>query len=144
MNYIREASEYLRNYKNLKVANQNLADEVMKLKEDLSGYKAIKYSDMPAGGSSVVPDDAICNLMFRLDKTKEQLAENKKALARIEKSLSQLTDEERKVLEAYYVDELSDVEATQKLHMSRATFYRVKGKAIRTLAVQLFGIKVIG
>lgn len=142
MNYIREASEYLKNYRNLKIAHENLVDEVTKLKADLSGYKAINYSDMPHG-TSIVPDDTICNLMFRFDKTKEQLAENKKALARIEKSLSQLTDEERKVLEAYYVDELSDVEAAQKLHMSRATFYRVKGKAIRTLAVQLFGIKVI-
>lgn len=143
MNYIREAIEYLKNYQNLKIAAENLRDRLHELNEELQGYKEINVTDMP-GGSAKTPDDAVCNLIFQRDRTKEQYIETVNAITKIEKILNNLEDKEKKILNLSYIMDIPDSNiANYELHCSRITVQRIKKEALRKLAVQLFGIKAI-
>lgn len=144
MDYVREAREFLYNYRDYKIANDNLRDRLRKLDNELEGYKPINYSDMPHGSNGDNPDDKLCNLIFFRDRTKEQLELNIEQLESFENILSNLKEEYRIILLKSYVEELPETIILKDINMSRRTYFREKGKAIRSLARQLFGIKVSG
>lgn len=143
MNYVREAIEYLRNYGDLKIAQENLEDKLHELNGSLEGYKEVNNSGMPGGGSAGAPDDKVCNLIFIRDRTTESLIETNNTIMKIDYILSKLGEEERKIIISSYAEEKSDLLIAEELNISRRTFYRYRGEAIRKLAVQLFGIQVI-
>lgn len=140
MNYIREATDYLKHYRELKKANENLENRLKQIKAELEGYKPIDYSGMPHGSGSAAPDDKICNLIFERDNLEKLLKENRLKVSEIEEVFNGLNDEFREVLKLAYIEEQPDVIICNKLGMSRSTYYRTRGKAQRSLAIQLFGI----
>lgn len=143
MNYIREAKEFLMNYKDYCIANDNLKDKLNLLKTELEGYKPVIISGTPRGSSSST-DDKLCNLIFERDKIKEYLEVNSAKLTNCESILNNLPEEYRKILILSYVEYRSETEIMMDLHMSERTYYRRKEEAIRCLARQLFGITVSG
>lgn len=142
MNYIREAIEYLKNYQNLKIAAENLRDRLHELNEALEGYKGVNNSGMPHG-SSGAPDDTVCNLIFQRDRTEEYYVKTVEAINKIENTLNKLEPESNKVLNLCYVMDLPEYEIIKGLNVSRATYHRQRSRAIKELAIQLFGISVI-
>lgn len=143
MNYIREAKEFLMNYKDYRIANNNLEDKLNTLNTDLEGHKPINISGTP-GTSSYSFDDRLCNLIFERDKTKEYLETNSAKLTNCENILNNLPEEYRKILIFSYVEYRTETEIMMDLHMSERTYYRRKEEAIKCLARQLFGITVSG
>jgi len=142
VNYIREAIDYLRNYQNVIIAETNLKDKLRELNGSLEGYKGIKYDDLPSG-SAVSPDDRVCNLIFSRDKTKENIKENSDVRKKMDVVLKNLEEEKKQLLILAYATDKSEDDILKELNISRATYHRQKGRAIRELAVQLFGIAVI-
>lgn len=144
MNYIWEAKDFLKHYREYENANKNLIDKLNKLNAELEGYKPINYSDMPHGSGEASPDDKLCNMIFERDVTKNCLVVNKNEINDCEKILCGLNEEQRKILTMSYIDELPEIQIMHKLNVSRANYFRKKGEALRSLARQLFGIKVSG
>ena len=143
MDYIYEAKELLKNYRSYKRADANLRDKLGDLNTALEGYKPTSMSGMP-GAPVEQPDDKVCNLIFERDRAREAYAANRQLLEKAEKVLQGMDEELREILLMSYVDEVYDTEAMKRLHMSERTYYREKGKAIRQLARELWGIKVSG
>lgn len=144
MNYIWEAKDFLRHYREYENANKNLTDKLNRLNAELEGYKPIDYSGMPHGSDEASPDDKLCNMIFERDVTKKCLQENKIKIDDCKKILDGLNEEQRKILTMSYIDEQPEVEIIKKLNLSRRTYFRCKGEALRSLARQLFGIKASG
>lgn len=144
MNYVREAREFLESYRDYEKANENLRNKLKDLNTRLEGYKPIDYSGMPHGSGDAEPDDKLCNMIFERDKTKECLLTNIREVNKCEHIINNLSVEEKKILMMTYVDNNGETPETyimKELNMSRRTYYRYKGHAIRKLARQLFGIK---
>lgn len=143
MNYIREAKEFLMNYKDYRIANDNLEDKLNILNTELEGHKPVNLLETPRASSNSF-DDRLCNLIFERDKTKEYLEANSAKLTNCESILNNLPEEYRKILILSYVEYRTETEIMMDLHMSERTYYRRKEEAIRCLARQLFGITVSG
>lgn len=144
MNYIWEAKDFLKHYREYENANKNLIDKLSKLNAGLEGYKPINYSDMPHGSGEASPDDKLCNMIFERDVTKNCLKENKIKIDDCEKIIAGLDEECKNILTMSCIDELPEIQIMHKLNISRANYFRKKGEALRSLARQLFGIKVSG
>lgn len=142
MNYITEAIEYLTHYKDLDIANDNIELRIKEVESELEGCKGAVYSDMPKG-SKAMPDDRICNLIFQKDRLKELHEENKLKLSQLENMFNKLEDEYRDILKLSYVERKNEMSILDELSMSRATYYRLRTKAIKSFAIQLFGIAAI-
>lgn len=144
MDYKREAEERLINYENLKVSLENLEDRIKELKADLSCVKGISYSDMPKGSRKDLPDDAVINKMYELQVARNNYSQTKRELSKIDNLLNNLPDYERKIIKAYYIDGLRGESLLKETRCgNERQFYRDKKGAIKTLAIQMFGIKVI-
>lgn len=139
MDYVREAKEFLKNYRDYVIAQENLKDRLKELNTTMNNCKMIDYSGMPRA-QSTEPDDRICNLIFERDETKKCLEENTAMLEKAKKIIANLTKEQQQILELSYIAEDTDTAISLRLHMSPRTFYRAKSEAIRTLARQLWGI----
>ncbi len=142
MNYITEAIEYLTHYKELDIANDNIKLRIKEVEGELESCKGAIYSDMPKG-SKTMPDDRICNLIFQRDRLKEIQEENKLKLNTIESMFNKLEDEYKNILTISYVERKNEMAILDELNMSRATYYRIRSKAIKSFAIQLFGIVAI-
>lgn len=143
MDYIYEAKEFLKNYRTYKRADENLRDKLGDLDTALEGYKPTDLSGMP-GAAAENPDDRICNLIFERDKTKEAYEANRQLLEKAEKILQGMDKDLREILVMAYVDEMFETDIVKKLCLSRPTYFRIKGKAIRQLAREIWGIKAAG
>lgn len=143
MDYIREATEYLKSYSYLKVEEKELEEKIGEIEEELLNVKEIHYSDMPTGSNRNRPDDELVNTIFRLDKCKNKLDNMREDMKKVVSSLNKLPPYERDVLTYYYIDGIRDFSLYEKLRCSERKFYSDKAKIIRKFAIQLFGIEAI-
>lgn len=147
MNYIKEAVEYLRNYENLITSTANLRDEILGLKVDLKSVKEISYSDMPHGSSDAsLADDAIVNKMFQLKKAEEDYKETSRTLKRMDKTMERFKESNElyfNILNGYFVDKLTEEQLMKDFSYSDRHLRRIKQNALRTFAIQLFGINAM-
>lgn len=148
MDYIREAIEYLKTYKDLQYAVINLKEEVQKLDAELQGG-AMVYSDMPGGGSAAVQaDDKMLNKIYRIEMAKKEYSDSNKTIRRIDRILEELNLGDGKerhgdILRQWFIERRDRQEIANEMGYSMSQLYRIKDKALRRLGVQLFGIKVI-
>lgn len=147
MNYIKEAIDYLRNYENLSRSTANLKDEIISLKLELKSVKEISYSDMPHGGADpAMSDDAIVNKMFRLKKAEDDYKETSRTLKRMDKTMERFKESNElyyKVLNGYFIDQLTEEQLMKDFNYSDRHLRRIKQNALRTFAIQLFGINAM-
>jgi hypothetical protein len=149
MDYIKEAENYLRNYNDLVDSVDNLKNEIYEINADLTSIKNIDYSGMPHGSGGALPDDKLINKLYRKQKAEEELKKTLIAINRIDCVLKKLSEGEdnkkyEKILRLYYIEGARGQALEEALECSERHCYRLKGIAIRRLAVQLFGIKGLG
>ncbi|KGK88023.1 hypothetical protein [Clostridium sp. HMP27] len=149
MDYIKEAEGYLRNYTDLTDAVENLEKELEFLEEEITGAKAIDYSGMPGGGGAALPDDRLVNLLYQKQIKEKSLELTKKKIKLIDSVLSQMAvgegnEQDEKVLRKFFIDNIRGQALEKEFGVSERHVYRMKGKAIRRFAIQIFGIKGLG
>ncbi|MGL5330770.1 MAG: sigma factor-like helix-turn-helix DNA-binding protein [Peptostreptococcaceae bacterium] len=141
MNYISETVTVIKNYNNIKIAQENLKDKLRDINTKLEGYKGISYGDIHGSGAGT--NDKILNLMFEQNKTLEAYRENDKSLKKLNKLLLGLSQDEKEVILNAYIQDKTDTEIASSMNISRKTLNDKKRKAIKKLAVQYWGIKAI-
>lgn len=149
MNYIKEAEDYLRNYNDLLKSVDNLKKEISEINSELTCIKSIDYSGMPHGSGSGFPEDRLVNKLYRKQKAEDELKRTVKAIKRLDAVLKGLSEGEgnekhEEILRLFYIEGARGQALEEALECSERHCYRLKGMAIRRLAVQLFGIKVLG
>lgn len=145
MDIIKDAEMYLEGYWDLKDSVKNIKAEIRLLEEDISSVKSLDYSGMPQGSGASLPDDKLINLIYKKQSKESMLRRTEEKIAFIENILSKLAkDEDGKVLKAYYIDCLRGEELEKEMCTCERNIYRIKKKAIRRFAIQLFGIVGLG
>lgn len=147
MDYKKDAEDQLRYYKYLKGAVDNLKTEISNINTELTCIKNIDYSGMPHGSGSALPDDNIVNKLYRKQRAIEELKITLRAIKRIEvilDKIQELNESEGKILKVFYIEGLRGEALEDAMGCSERNCYRIKYEAIKKLAIELYGIKVLG
>lgn len=136
-----EAASKLREYTARKSALRNLPYEIKRLEDEYGRIRSAATDGTPVrGGGNAREDMLLSNICLREELTK-QLADTQAWIEIIDRALAALTDDERLVLDRFYinphkgsVDRLCD-----ELSLERAGVYKRKDKALRHFTVVLYG-----
>ena len=142
MNWKKEAVEDLKRYPCRKEGCLNLADRIQTLNASLSNVKGATCDVVPIKGGGCKVEDWRINTIMERDRLKLNYSTLKKLVQLTERGLKGLTEDERKVLERFFVyrggrhvDELMD-----ELCYEKTRIYELKDEALYKFTVAMYGI----
>lgn len=136
-----EAIAKLRDYTARRSALDNLPAEIARLEQDYGRIRSATTDGTPVqGGGNAREDMLLSNICLR-EELKLRLADTQEWIAVMDNALAALTDEERLVLERFYINPHNGNVARlcEELNMELAGVYKRKGKALRRLTMILYG-----
>ena len=140
MNWKKEAVSDLRNYLYRKQSLENITEKIKALRYELEGVKAVKIDPTPGGGNHM--EDKRVNTICEIERLKLAYQATKKLVDIIERSLDLLSEQERIVLQLFYIERPRNYieELSKQLNMEQANIYRVKDTALNKFTVLMYGI----
>ena len=142
MNWKREAIDKLKNYEAHKQALECLPKEIRRLESAYTGIRSATTDGTPiSGGGNTREDSMLSNIVHR-DELKRRLKEARLWVAQVDKALSVLDDEERLVLDRFYIHRAKGaVEALcESLNLEKSAVYDRRDKALRHFTLALYGV----
>ena len=142
MNWKREAVDKLKNYEAHKQALESLPKEIRRLESTYIGIRSATTDGTPiSGGGSTREDSMLSNIVHR-DELKRRLKEARLWVAQVDKALAVLDDEERHVLDRFYIHRAKGaVEALcESLNLEKSAVYDRRDKALRHFTLALYGV----
>ena len=142
MNWKREAIDKLKNYEAHKQALECLPKEIRRLESAYTGIRSATTDGTPiSGGGSTREDSMLSNIVHR-DELKRRLKEARLWVAQVDKALAVLDDEERLVLDRFYIHRAKGaVEALcESLGLEKSAVYDRRDKALRHFTLALYGV----
>ena len=141
MNWKYESMEELREYEAKRIAAESIPDEIRQLKSDMAKMGGSSCSSVPVKGGGSQWEDKQINLIVKIEKLKTSLGYARDWVAKVERGLSALSDEERMILDRFYinpvrgnVDRLCD-----ELCLEKSSVYDKKDKALRHYTLARYG-----
>lgn len=140
MNWKYESMEELREYEAKRTAVENIPDEIRQLEAQMLKLGGSSNSTPVKGGGSQWEDRQI-NLIVKLEKLKTSLGYARDWVARVERGLAVLTDEERLILDRFYINSAKgNVDRLcGDLHLEKSTVYERKDRALRRYTLARYG-----
>lgn len=142
MNWKREAADKLKNYEAHKQALECLPKEIKRLESVYTGIRSATTDGTPiSGGGNTREDSMLSNIVHR-DELKRRLKEARLWVAQVDKALAVLDDEERLVLNRFYIHRAKGaVEALcESLNLEKSAVYDRRDKALRHFTLALYGV----
>lgn len=142
MNWKREAADKLTNCEAHKLALESLPKEIKRLESSFAGIRSATTDGTPvSGGGGSTREDAILSNIVHRDELKRRLKEARLWVSMIDKALAILTDEERLVLDRFYIHRAKGaVEALcESLCLEKSAVYGRRDKALRHFTLALYG-----
>ena len=142
MNWKKEAENDLRSYMRRKDSLQNIQDKIASLDDRMQSIRGGMSDATPVQGGESRTQGNLINCIAE----KERLGHTRAAVARlvklVERGLAGLTDQERRVLELFYIQRQDGYieRLMDELHVERAHVYRIKDAALYKFTVALYGI----
>ncbi len=138
MNWKAEAIDRLSQYQGAKLAEDNLAGEVLRLEELLKSPGILRTEPGKTGRSR---EDWQLGQMLLLDQTRSRLTQTRQWLRSTEGALEALEPEERLVLQRLFIaPRKGAVEALcHELAAERSSIYRRRDQALRRFTLALYG-----
>ena len=143
MNEIEKAAiRELRNYNGYKIKITNLKEKIKALDEIYGS--GISYDD-DVRVDSGFKNSAENNMITRIDKKEELeriLKITKANISIIERALENLSEEERRVLTAFYIDRIYSPADKMAAHLniSRTNTYNIRDAALKRFVIMVSGI----
>jgi len=137
----RDAIECLKEYNAKNISVHNLQDEIAELTARKNGIRSATGDATPVKGGGNGREDAMINSMVRLERLQTNLREVKRWVARMERGLSSLIEEEMKLLTRFYITPekgAADRLATE-LSCDVKTVYHRKDRALRKFTIAMYG-----
>lgn len=112
-----------------------LQSEIETLNAEYASIKATDYDKMPSGSGENYQEEKLVTVIALKDKKEADLKLNRLRVADLERLLSQLDDDERRVLDRTVINkEKYAVESLQEeLDCESAQIYRIKNRALMKL-----------
>lgn len=141
MNWQKIAIADLQSYTPRKVAIDNLRDRIAELNTRIERLGSTS-NDVPVQGGGNRTEEGLINGITERDRLEMSLHIAEDLIHRIDKGLAVLSDDQRKVLDGFYInrslnymDKLCD-----ELHCEKSTVYRIKDEALHKFTVAMYGI----
>lgn len=78
-----------------------------------------------------------------LERVQREIDDEKKYISLIKKGMSNLTDQEKEIIEMRYFDNIPDSKIALYTNYERSNIFRKRVAAVRKLAVVIYGIKCL-
>lgn len=146
MNWKREAIDKLKNYEARREALENIPKEIKRLESSYAGIRSAATNGTPVSGGGNTREDAMLSNIVHRDELKRRLKEARLWVAQVDKALAVLDDEERLVLDRFYIHRTKDsvVELCDRLNLEKTAVYDRREKALRHFTIALYGITESG
>jgi hypothetical protein len=148
LNYIREAENYLYYYRDMKKSLDQLEKQINKLISK-AGPHDLKAMTFDQTGIRHSQQDEAINILFQLQKLIENREKTEEKLKKIDELLDSISQDEGcelygTVLRKWYIERIPKEEIAEEIgYSSRTSIYTIRARAIRKLAVRLFGIGMV-
>lgn len=141
MNWKYEAIDKLKNYDARKRAAVNILEEIRRLKHKSSSIRSASADGTPVKGGGSGREDMLLSRMVEVAELENRLRAVKWWLSPVERALECLTEEERLVLDRFYIHPMkgSADRLCDELNLERTAIYRRKDDALRHFTIALYG-----
>ena len=148
MDYIREAENYLRYYRQLQISLDHASREIARLMHGPSGIRTAVI-DM-TGIRAQKPHDTL-KQCYQLQQWQAMREQTRFEIERLDEILNSISAEPgceryKEILLLWYVEKMDKDDIARELGYSpnsKESIYGIKNKAIRKFAVALFGIRAL-
>ncbi len=141
MNWKNEVIDKLRNYNAHRAALLNIPAEIQRLETICEGLRTTELNrsadeDLQAWGENAV----LSNIIYR-DELKQQQRVAKQWVARMDKALAALDDDDRQILNLCFIQKASGAmgELCRQLCVGQSTAYRRRDEALLRFTQALYG-----
>ena len=141
MNWKLESKEELREYEAKRMALEIVPAEIASLRSEMSRLGGGSNSSVPVKGGISRWEDRQINLIVKCDKLETSLAYAKSWIEKVELGLSVLSQEERLILERFYIHPAKgNVDwLCGELHVEKSAVYNRKDAALRKYTLARYG-----
>ena len=142
MNWKEEATEKLRKYDAMRLAIQNLPEELKRLEQAACAIRSARVDGTPVkGGTNRREDMLLSNLVCR-EELANALDQAKIWVSTADRALGALTPEEKLVLHRLYIyPERNALDRLcQELDLEQSSIYRKRDQALHRFTMALYGI----
>ena len=141
MNYRKWLIEDLQNLDRCKFSITQMTEELQTLEAEFAAIKATNYDKMPGGSGDNVQEEKLLTAIAKRDELKANLKFTKRRVADMERLLTKLPAEERRVSERMFVhrEKYAGDNLAEELDCDTTTVYRIKNRALTHLAQMRHG-----
>lgn len=141
MNYKKWLIEDLQNLDRCRFSIRQMTEELRTLEAEYAAIKATDYDKQPGGHGENVQEEKLLTAIAKRDELRANLKFTRRRVADLERLLSALPDDERRIVERMYIHRekyAADNLATE-LGYETAHIYRLKNQALVHLAQMRYG-----
>lgn len=141
MNWKSEAMEKLRLYEAKKRSLQSIPEEIRRLESAMKGIRSAAADGTPVSGGGSGREDMMLNNIVQREELERSLEQAKMWVALVDAGWEILTEEERLILERFYVHPEKGVadRLAGDLGLDVKTVYKRKDAALRRFTISLYG-----
>lgn len=142
MNWKREAADKLRNYEAHREALDSIPKEIKRLELAYAGIRSATTDATPVSGGGNTREDSMLSNIVHRDELKRRLKEVKLWVSVVDRALAVLDDEERLVLDRFYIHRAKGAvaELCDRLNLEKSAVYDRRDKALRHFTLALYGV----
>lgn len=137
------AVDALKDYSSMKFIIDHTDDDIKAAYDKMSGVSSPRFDGMPHGHNPQAGEERILKGIEEIDVLKERYRQAVEYIEWFEPAWSELSEDERYVLDAFYSDEDFNTGAVYDIcdhfHIERSSAYNKKNRAVQHLTVLLFG-----
>lgn len=143
VNYERYAIDKMQGYRSKLAGIRNLEEELEDLRDRQTSLKTCSFDALAVPGSGMSrAEESMINLIANIDEKERIIRQNKRELHRVKRALSVLTEKEREVVDAFFLNPVDDPVKWLKQVKSyeRTWIYDTRRNAIRKFARAFYGV----
>lgn len=142
MNWKYEAIDKLRGYEAHARALENIPVEIKRLQAAFTGIRSAATDGTPVSGGGVSREDAMLSNITHREELERTLQQAKAWVRMVDAGLDVLDEEERKVLDRFYINRgKGNVDRLcEELSLEKTAIYDRRDKALRHFTIALYGV----
>lgn len=141
MNYKKWLIEDLQQLDRCRFSIVQMTEELQTLEAEFSAIKATNYDKQPGGSGDNIQEEKLLTSIAKRDELRSNLKYTKRKVADMERLLSQLPTDERRVVERMFIgkEKYAGDNLAEELDCDTTTVYRIKNRALLHLAQMRYG-----
>lgn len=145
MNWKSEAMEKLRLYEAKKQSLRSIPEEIKRLESTMKSIRSAAADGTPVSGGGCGREDMMLNNIVQREELERSLEQVKMWVALVDAGLEILTEEERLILERFYINPAKGNvdKLCGELGVEQSSVYRRRDRALHHFTVCLYGCSEI-